>query len=149
MQEVVIMRGVSGSGKSTYAKEHFPDHTIVSADAFRYNDKGEYVFNAKTASEGHESCYRAFCEAMSRGESVVVDNTNTALSHFANYLEEARRLKASVRVVSLYCDTDKAAGRTVHETPRETILRQQVRFIEARSEIDGLGDVTHEVVVRP
>jgi len=40
--KVVIMRGVSGSGKSTYARTNYPSATILSSDDYWTKDGGDY-----------------------------------------------------------------------------------------------------------
>ena len=45
--EVIVMQGVSGSGKSTYIKNNLPNATVVSADHFFVNAvTGVYEFNS-------------------------------------------------------------------------------------------------------
>lgn len=46
--EIIIMQGVSGSGKSTYIKSTFPAATVVSADHFFINAAtGIYEFKVQ------------------------------------------------------------------------------------------------------
>jgi len=54
MLEVFIIQGVSGSGKSTYIKNHFPNATVVSADRFFINSiTGAYEFKGELLAEAH------------------------------------------------------------------------------------------------
>lgn len=58
---VFIMRGVSGSGKSTIAKElAYPEGVIHSTDDYFYNEAGEYKFDPTKLSEYHEKNFQAF-----------------------------------------------------------------------------------------
>lgn len=47
MRNVIIMRGVPGSGKSTYVRNRYPEARVVSADRY-FTDPatGEYRFDA-------------------------------------------------------------------------------------------------------
>jgi tRNA uridine 5-carbamoylmethylation protein Kti12 len=57
-----ILRGLPGSGKSTIADailQQYRDHAIVcSADYYRYNKDGEYVWHEDTLQETHNKCQR-------------------------------------------------------------------------------------------
>lgn len=93
---VVIMQGVSGSGKSTYAKRltdltgtrrpdfmswvgawaDLPgDHpwqrpgVIVSADNY-FTANGKYNFDARLLNQAHQTCFRSFIQAVSRQDRI-------------------------------------------------------------------------------
>ena len=73
MKQVLIMRGVSGSGKSTFTKRH-PDAVIVSADHF-FDRIGGY--DKALIKEAHRECYSNYIQALDAGTpKVIVDNTH-------------------------------------------------------------------------
>ncbi len=62
--EMVVLCGLQASGKTTFRRERFPDHVVVSKDLMRNNRR-------------RERRQRQLVEqALAEGRSVVVDNTN-------------------------------------------------------------------------
>src|SRR5690606_26970935 len=130
----IIMQGVPGSGKSTWAQtavkpgpNTLAKVSIVSADHY-FTDpvSGEYRFNPAKLGEAHASCMRAFlwaCEDASASSTVIVDNTNITIDQMSPYYLVARAYKATVEIVRVQCDPALAAARNSHGVPRETVLR--------------------------
>ena len=100
MKKVVILRGISGSGKSSYVAEHYPDSIVCSADDF-FRVNGEYQFDASKIGEAHSACMSGFLATLVRGSEkpVVVDNTNVHVWEFENYINIAVTLGYEVEVV--------------------------------------------------
>lgn len=91
-KRVIVMSGVSGSGKTTYIKnrvlsdESWSPRTVVSADNFFMRD-GKYRFDASKLNEAHGQCFREFIEALRIAcPLVVVDNTNTREAEISPYM---------------------------------------------------------------
>ena len=84
--QVKIMRGCSGSGKSTYIKNHFPDAYVCSADDFWLDKDGNYKFDLSKHGQSHAWCLRKFIDYLEKmrqdpyllnpSSCIVVDNTN-------------------------------------------------------------------------
>ena len=57
-----ILRGLPGSGKSTVADAILQAHgnraVVCSADYYRYNEDGEYVWHQDKLQETHNKCQR-------------------------------------------------------------------------------------------
>ena len=128
MKKVTILRGISGAGKSTYTSRNHPAAYVASAD--QYFGTGEnYKFDPTKLGAAHADCLARFKNAVtSQTPDVVVDNTNTQLWEFAQYVEFAERNGYDVNVVRLKVDPDVAAKRNVHGVPKETVLKMQNRF---------------------
>lgn len=86
MNEVVIIRGVPGSGKSTHAKTYFSGHVLVEADDYFMSGE-EYFFNPKYLKDAHERCFRITQEAFNTGRNVVVANTFSRIWEMQKYLD--------------------------------------------------------------
>jgi predicted kinase len=102
--ECVIMIGLPGAGKSTLARQRFPDHVYISEDAFPPS--------AKDKASRQAAALRA---ALAGGRAAVVDNTNVTLDERAAIIAVAREFGA--RVTGIY----------VEATPRQAIARNERR----------------------
>lgn len=131
---VVICRGASGSGKSTWAQLLMKDAweykgpyscIIVSADHFFIDEEtGQYNFDKSLLTEAHAKCFQDFREALdAKTPLIIVDNTNTRLWEFESYLKVAAEYNAKVVVHRL-------EGRfpNVHNVPEKIVRSQRDRM---------------------
>lgn len=90
---LIIMRGISGAGKSTVAKKLHAEigGVIYSTDDFFINPKtGKYEFDASKLSQNHEANKERTAEAMQQGISpIIIDNTNTKEWEMLPYVDLA------------------------------------------------------------
>jgi len=122
------MRGISGCGKSTYTKKHFPGAVIVSADHY-FEQGGKYKFDQTKLPAAHAWCFKNFESALKVGKPlVVVDNTNTRKWEMERYVEAAKAAGYDVDVVRLVCDPAVAAARNVHQVPVDAVAAMAARF---------------------
>lgn len=122
--KVIILRGIPGSGKSTYQRTHWPKAIVCSADDYFLQEGERYVFNPARLGAAHNTCLRKFLRLTShpiRHDVVVVDNTNIQLFEIAPYYAVANALWHEVEVHTLICDPKIAASRNVHQVPLKTI----------------------------
>lgn len=147
--KVVILRGLPGSGKSTYATQRMEGHsgTICSADDFPglYNEAMEIDFTK--LGDAHDACFTRFVKACSRAATaawlrnfpvsnavIIVDNTNITLAEMAPYRMFARHQGLAVEFVTAVgpCDDIYTPGflaaRNIHNVPAESIARMRDRW---------------------
>lgn len=88
MKIAILMRGYSGGGKSTKAKELSKkyDAEICSADDF-WNKDGKYVFDVAKLGQAHASCFSKFKKNIDSCKNVIVDNTNLTTRDVEKYLD--------------------------------------------------------------
>jgi hypothetical protein len=128
--KVVIMSGVSGSGKSTYAERLLNETqgVKVSADHFFTWSDGSYHFDASQLIRAHGDCFRrfiGFCQT--HVSCIVVDNTNINVEHISPYVLGGQAYLYQVEVITLmpqYNDLPAFQARNVHGVPLDTIQRQ-------------------------
>lgn len=77
MANLVVIRGLPGSGKSTFAKTLGYYH--FEADQYFTDLNDEYHFDPAKLKEAHEWCQNSVFEALNRGQDTVVSNTFTRL----------------------------------------------------------------------
>ena len=131
MRKVIIMRGASGSGKSTYTNKNHPDAVVCSADSYFVDKDGNYNWDPKKIGFAHTSCQKSFKMALDRSEPlIVVDNTNTTVKEFKFYLDAARDHGYDVEVVRIETPLDVAAARNVHNVPFDAVKRMKGRMVD-------------------
>lgn len=97
-KKLYILRGPSGTGKSTLAKDLGAKAIFSADDYFMNNDK--YVFDANKLRYAHEQCQERTEEAMENGISpIAVDNTFTRASEIRPYMDYANSYGYSVEFV--------------------------------------------------
>lgn len=122
---LVVMVGISGSGKSTFVKQHYPDGVIGSADHGMLDAEGKYVFDVKKLASAHASCVRTIIgELEQQTPVIVVDNTSLRLVEIAPYVALGDAFAAKVEINILRIDPDIAWARNVHGVPHDKVLQQ-------------------------
>ncbi len=125
MKIAYIMRGISGSGKSTRAKELAGNIGVIhSTDDYFYVD-GKYQFDPSQLTKYHEQNFAAFCGSLKNGAPIVIcDNTNAKWRHYEWYIRAAKEAGYVVQIILMpHIDPEVAAERTIHNTPLHAIQR--------------------------
>lgn len=122
MQQLVLLRGLPGSGKTTIAKamagfKHF------EADMYFTSDEGEYLFDAKEIRNAHEWCQQETVKALEMGDDVVVSNTFSQGWEMEFYKDYAK--EHDIQIVEL---TAKGEFKSVHGVPEASIQRMRDRW---------------------
>jgi NEDD4-binding protein 2 len=132
MNTIIFLRGLPGSGKSTFANYMFSNN-IFEADQYFYDEDRNYNFDASKLYEAHKWCQLRVEHAMednleSNGmyfSEIVVSNTSTTEKELEPYLKLAK--KYDYQVVSLIVE-NRHGNKSVHNVPEETLLRMKNRF---------------------
>ena len=120
--KVILLRGISGSGKSTYTTSLVKgmkkvEYRICSVDNYFMNN-GEYTFNPRLLDKAHRDCFCDFRIALERRvDLVIVDNTNTRLYELSPYVMTAKvnmRKNDTLEIIRLNCSVALAFDRNIH-----------------------------------
>ena len=115
---MVLLRGMPGSGKSTFAAEltyhamlHKYSCKVASADHWFERLDG-YVFEREELANAHANC-EAVAEHAMRHQThiVIIDNTNIPLKDFRCYLQLAERFGYRTQVIQFLCRDQQEALR--------------------------------------
>lgn len=131
MSKLYILRGIPGSGKSTYGKK-IVDNAInagMSAIKFEADDffmkDGKYDWNPKLAHVAHKWCQQSVRKALDVYDVVVVANTTLALSDINVYIKIANEAHADFEVVAIHGN-----HQNVHNVPEETLEKMRAKMID-------------------
>lgn len=129
---LVILRGLPGSGKSSLARQIVKahGHVVLSTDSYHVDDDGVYRFKADKISEFHLNVKRAYLRLLREGESnIIVDNTNLTAAEIAYFYDLAEVFHLDPIVVTVEADPEEAFARNVHGVPQST-FGYMVRVLE-------------------
>lgn len=125
MNKLILLRGVSSSGKSTFANylsDLDSNSVICCADDYFYRE-GQYCFDFAKLGEAHKTCKEKFKKAIdNKIETIIIANTNTKPSEFSFYEEYAR--ENGYLIISLVVEK-RHENKNAHNVPQETLNRQE------------------------
>jgi predicted kinase len=121
-KELILLRGLPGSGKSTFAKRICNQH--VEADEF-FVVNGVYEFDPTKLKQAHEWCRNKAQEWMKQGYNVVVSNTFTQEWEMDPYYWLAEQY--GYRVHSLVVE-NRHMGVNQHGVPADKLEQMKNRF---------------------
>lgn len=125
---LILIRGLPGSGKSTFARDYDIRH--YEADMFFIQPDGEYEFNPGLIKQAHEWCQTSVRCALYARHDVVVSNTFTTLKEMQPYIDFAKNCGAELKVYRMTGNYG-----SIHNVPEETIERMRNRFEDYEGEI--------------
>jgi len=142
MLEVIIMQGVSGSGKSTFIKNNFPSAIVVSADYYFVNVvTGNYEFKSELLGEAHANCLRSYIDTIIAWNTqvedgvLVVDNTNCTVAEIAPYAAIATAYGRKLKIICLDIDPKVAAARNLHGVDESNVMVMAERIQNSAKEL--------------
>jgi predicted kinase len=129
-----IIRGVSGSGKSTFAKK-IVGHDFLVCEADKYfidKETGEYKFDASKIKDAHKFCQDTVETYMKDSlvndqfyREIAVANTFTQEWEMEPYFKIAKEYGYAVFTIVV---ENRHGGTNVHNVPEEKLEQMRNRF---------------------
>jgi len=119
---LVLVRGLPGSGKSTFARklEYF-EH--VEADMFFVTKDGQYIYNPDLIKDAHNWCQETTFKALADGWDVVVSNTFSRIWEMEPYFKMAKTFGMQLTVIKMEGNFE-----TIHNVSADAIQRMRERW---------------------
>lgn len=152
-QQIVLMVGIAGSGKTTLARSDYADHVHVSLDVIKtdfgsrcelariYQSRG---YADAGLSNNRRAEYVLIDDALAAGRSVVVDDTNLTARIRRGHIEHARAYGAAARAV-FFRDTARAyrqnARRAGGERVPDPVLGRQAAELRPPAADEGYASI--------
>lgn len=135
MTALYLIRGLPGSGKSTFAKKQVVLDNAASilaihleADMFQMKN-GVYVFNGDNVGLSHVWCQQTTRIFLHNGYNVYVSNTFTTQKELQYY----RDIAAEVDVPLVICSMAGQFG-NIHNVPEEVLEKMRSRWVSLGAE---------------
>lgn len=128
---VVVMIGVSSSGKSTFARKHFRETEILSSDYFRgliSDDEGNQEVNKET----FETLYYVAGKRLDLGRLTVIDATNVQKEARARALKLAKDQNCHAAAIVLNMPEKICQERNLQRSDRqfkESVIKSQANSL--------------------
>lgn len=139
---VVVLIGISGSGKSTFAARHFPAGAVLASDALRALVADDPADQSAT-DDAFALLHAALGMRLKRGRLTVVDATNVQAWARRPILQLAARYRrpavAIVLDVPLAVCLARNAARTDRRLPPDAIRRQRRHLVTELDRLEGEG----------
>ena len=132
-QILIIVRGIPGSGKSTFAKEivkMFPDDSVHWESDMFFMHNGVYCWKPNKVNLAHRWCQQKVEKSFDAADIVVVSNTFTTESEMKFYLDFAKENGISVQIVRM-----ENRFENEHGVPDAILEKMKARFVDMPNEI--------------
>lgn len=122
-----IVRGLPGSGKSTYAQSLGVPY--FEADMYFYKN-GKYEFDRNKLHRAHTWCFDTLASHIHCRIDVAVSNTFTTVKEITPYVELARQNDYQIVIIEV-----KTHYGSIHSVPEETMEKMRARWQEVTEDM--------------
>jgi predicted kinase len=130
-KNLYIVRGLPGSGKSTFARSIAKPYQIFEADQY-FMKKGKYNFDVTKLKEAHDNCRQRVVRRMRNNlfsstlfRTIVVSNTFTQDWEMKFYRNLGRRYGYTVHTIVV---ENRHKGVNIHGVPEDKLQVMEDRF---------------------
>jgi len=130
-KNLYIVRGLPGSGKSTFARSIAKPYQIFEADQY-FIKRGKYNFDATKLKDAHDDCKQRVARRMRENlfnsiffTNIVVSNTFTQDWEMRFYRNVAKRYGYKVHTIIV---ENRHYGSNIHGVPQDKLQSMEDRF---------------------
>lgn len=127
MSKLIIVRGLPGSGKSTYAKNYLAENEDAAhfeADMFFAKWPLDYNYDIRLIGAAHDWCYSNVVRKLWHGHDVIVSNTFTKMWELERYLNIPTIVdNVEVEIVEMCTQYQ-----TIHDVPEAKLKQMAARW---------------------
>ena len=122
-RNLIILKAVSGAGKTTFCDLIKGPKVVCCADDYFYDIYGNYNFDATKLGHAHAHCRDTFDDAVEsiEVENIIIANTNTKPADYAYYVNQATKAGFVITFVVL---EKRHENENVHNVPLQVLERQ-------------------------
>ena len=120
-QLLLLLRGLPGAGKSTYART-LTEYTHLETDMY-FSKDGEYNWDGSLLGKAHKWCQDEVRRVLISGSNVVVSNTFTKKWEMEAYFEMAKELNIPIKVIEM-----TGSYPNIHGVSEEHIAKMKARW---------------------
>lgn len=148
MPDLILIRGLPGSGKSTVASKMVRDRTLIpidwwEADQFFEDGNGGYEFEPRLLRQAHDWCYTNTLKSLRDGVDTIVSNTFTQAWEMEKYLGIGEWVQnLNIRIIEV-----KTSFESVHGVPAEKLRQMAARWESLPEDIVEEVGATVEVIL--
>lgn len=129
---LTLVRGLPGSGKSTFANWIWAHYAVFEADKYFMVD-GEYKFDPSKLKEAHAWCLNEVKSRMEENKEsqgryypeITVSNTFTQEWEMKPYIDLANQYGYTIFTIIV---ENRHGNSSVHNVPEETMVKMKDRF---------------------
>jgi predicted kinase len=145
MNELIIIRGVPGTGKSTKARSlierNLADVHFEADQYFVNKETGVYEFDATKLRSAHKQCLNNTKAALMDGLRVIVSNTFTTGAELDYYFALADECSAHVTIITLTQEYG-----SIHSVPEDKMAQMRKRLLSQEAVLKQWKDFRKGVV---
>ena len=129
---LTLVRGLPGSGKSSFSNFIWNEYAIYETDKFFYDKEGNYNFDATKLKEAHEWCRKQVETCMIDNQNnpqyypeIAVSNTFTQEWEMKPYFDLAEKYGYTIFTIII---ENRHGNKSIHGVPEETMEKMKNRF---------------------
>lgn len=99
-QELVLVRGIAGTGKSTFCRNNFKNHIWYEPDSLMKDCRGNYKYDSRTFPEAVKWCHTLTDTALSEDLDVIVSDVFLRLDDMLHYLKLTKHHDCQLKIIT-------------------------------------------------